>query len=63
MKQPIDGEGDYGKKGIWVRVGSEVERGQVDLTVCLRSAQLERHRCVYDRQGSYMINLSRQMEV
>lgn len=33
--------------------------------VCVfgRCGQLKRHRCVCDRQGSCMINLSRQMEV
>lgn len=54
-----------GERQTWVRVGSEVEGGQVEFEcVCVwGSGQLKRHRCVCDRQGSCMINLSRQMEV
>ena len=61
---------DYRREGVYrVRVGSEVEGGQVEFEcVCLGvrggwTGQLKRHRCVCDRQGSCMINLSRQMEV
>lgn len=67
------GRKDYRREGDYrVRVGSEVEGGQVEFQcVCVfgsaggagGSGQLKRHRCVCDRQGSCMINVSRQMEV